>query len=153
MKLIAKTVVALSVLRLCSPALGQLSQDAASNITRQVDAVMADYTDTLVTPTIHTDGVIVVSMKSLQSEKVTKLWTFIAAAALGKYFNDHPNLGMKEIWFSDITNLKSKPIQYFVLPMDVAMRVQVQVHDGKMDLNEGQAKVWSSLVRKTRSAQ
>lgn len=146
-----KTLILFGLFFLTGPIFGQFSEEAASNATRQVNALMSDYTDTLITPTIHSDGVIVVSMKALQSEKIAKLWTFIAASAVGKYFNDHPDLSMKEIWFSDVTDLKAKPMRYAVLQVNVAKRVQAQVYAGTMELEDAQTKLWSSLVRKTKA--
>ncbi|MCX6950870.1 MAG: hypothetical protein NTV51_01590 [Verrucomicrobia bacterium] len=145
-----KRLLFVSGLLLCTSALGQLSQAAASAATQQINAIMKDYTDTLVTPASGSDGVVVVSLKVLQSEKVAKLWTFIAATAVGKYFNDHPKFSVKEVWFSDAADLKARPARYAVLQLELAKRVQAQVYAGTMTLEEGQTKVWSSLVRKTK---
>ena len=131
-------------------ALGQISEQAASTIARQINAVMSDYTDTLVIPTDKTDGVIVLSQKALATEKVAKLWTFIAAAAVGKYFNDHHDLSVKEIWFADVTDMKARPVRYSVLNLSIARSVQAQVYAGDIDIEAGEAKVWSSLVRHTK---
>lgn len=59
-------------------------------------------------------------MKALQSEKVAKLWTFIAAAGLGKYFIDHPKQTVREMWFSDVADMKARPARYAVLQLSVA---------------------------------
>ena len=128
----------------------QISERAASTVAGQINAIMSDYTDTLVIPTNRTDGVIVISQKALQAEKVTKIWTFIAASAIGKYFNDHPELSVKEIWFADITDMKARPVRYSVLQLSVAKYVQSKVYAGAMDIEDGQAKVWDSLVRQTK---
>jgi hypothetical protein len=135
------TIVIVCVLLFSGSAFGQLSQQVASPVTQQINALMSDYTDTLVTPTNGTDGVIVSSMKSLQSEKVAKLWTFIAASAIGKCFNDHREVTVREIWFADITGMKARPARYSVLPPSDAKYVQAQVYVGAMSIEDGQAKV------------
>lgn len=77
------------VLALATHSHAQLSAEAAGKISQQINAITSDYTDTLLTPTDSKEGVIVVSMKVLASEKVAKLWHFVAACAVGKYYNDN----------------------------------------------------------------
>lgn len=126
----------------------QLSTEAAAKIGQQINAITSDYTDTLVTPTNGKEGVIVVSMKVLASEKVAKLWHFVAACAVGKYFNDNASASVEEIWFADPTDLADKPPRYAVLKLPVAKAVQSQLYSGSMDVEAGQAKIWGSLERK-----
>ncbi len=146
-----KVIAYLSALLLtCNSVSGQLSEKAASTIIEQVNTLTSDYTETLVTPTDGKDGVIVLSMKALQTDKVRKLWTFIAAAAIGKYFNDNPKLSVKEIWFSDIQDMKASPARYSVLDVSIARTVQSKIHAGEMEPEDGMNKVWTSLVQKTK---
>ena len=105
--------------------------------------------DGLVTPTNGKEGVIVVSMKVLASEKVSKLWHFVAACAVGKYYNDNAGAVVEEIWFADPTDLAAKPPRYAVLKLLVAKAVQSQLYNGSMDVEAGQAKIWNSLERKS----
>lgn len=127
----------------------QLPTDDAAKISQQINAITSDYTDTLVTPTDGKEGVIVVSMKVLASEKVAKLWHFVAACAVGKYYNDNGNASVEEIWFADPTDLAAKPPRYAVLKLPVAKAVQSQLYNGTMDVEVGQSKIWSSLERKS----
>lgn len=146
-----KAIAYLSALILsCNSVSGQLSEKAASTIIDQVNTLTSDYTETIVAPTDGKEGVIVVSMKALQTDKVRKLWTFIAATMIGKYYNDNPKLSVKEIWFSDIQDMKASPVRYSVLDVSTARTVQSKIYAGEMELEDGINKVWTSLVQKTK---
>ena len=134
----------------CGTVLGQLNENAASTIIKQINTITSDYTETLVIPTNRKDGVIVLSMKGLQTEKVRKFWIFIASSAIGKYMNDHPELSINEILFTDILDMKARPARYSVLDISVAKLVQKKIHAGEMELEDGMEKVWTSLVKKTK---
>jgi hypothetical protein len=103
----------------------------------------------MVTPTLRTDGVIIISMKALQSEKVRKLWTLIAASAVGKYLNDNPKLALTEILFADVTDMKARPVRYLALPTGVAKSVQSRVYNGDLTLDDAQEIIQEKLVRRT----
>ena len=128
-----------------------MSESAASAITKQINTLTSDYTETLVTPTNGKKAVIVVSMKALQTDRVKKLWIFIASSTIGKYMNDHPELSIKEIWFSDVLEMKGRPASYSVLDISVSKLVQKKIHGGEMKIQEGIEKVWTSLVLKTKN--
>ena len=141
----------ISSLFLVGPVFGQVSTSAASTMSRQIDAILSAYTDTLVTPTNGTDAVIIVSMKALQSDKVANLWFLISACTAGKYFNDHPSLSLNEIWFSDINGMRARPARYSVLPVRVAKSVQSRMVDGTLDLDEATTIIRNALVSKTQA--
>jgi hypothetical protein len=142
--------IAFAILVSSSTLYGQMSEKAASTIIKQVNALTSDYTETLITPTEGKDAVIVVSMKALQTEKIRKLWTLMAAAAIGKYYNDNPELTVKEIWISDIKDMKERPARYAILEVATAKSVQGKIHSGEMELQDGMDKIWTSLVHKTK---
>lgn len=132
-----------------SSAIGQVSISAAEKMTRQINAIMSDYTDTMVTPTNKPDAVIIVSMKALQTEKVARMWWLISAAAVGKHLNDNPSLSLNEIWFSDINDMKARPARVSVLPASVAKTVQSKMYNDAMEPKEAMDLIQKSLVKRT----
>jgi uncharacterized membrane protein len=145
-----KTIACIAALVVSSSsAFSQMSENAASKIIKQINTLTSDYTETLVTPTNGKEAVLVVSMKALQTEKTRKFWTFVVAAAIGKYFNDNPDLSVKEIRLSDIQEMKERPVKYAVLEVSIAKEVQSKIHAGEMEFQDGMDKIWRSLVRKT----
>ena len=121
--------------------------DAADWIGAKINVLMKDYTDTAVLPA--NDGIIIFSKKKLQSEEVKKLWVFIAAGAAGKYFNDHPCSTNYVLYFSDVGDMKARPIRTLALNLSVAKSVQSRIYNEKLGLKEGISEIWNSLEPKT----
>ena len=121
--------------------------DAANSISVAVNVLMKDHTDTSVFPA--NDGILIYSQKKLQTEQVKKLWVFIAAGAAGKYFNDHPTSTNYVLYFSDVGDMKARPIRAQSLSLSVAKRVQSKLYNNQMSLKDGIDEIWNSLESKT----
>ena len=111
--------------------------------------MVSDHTDTMVIPTDGNEAVIVVSTKILSNKQILDLWTFVSGCAIGKHLNDNPSLGVREIWFTDVAGMKSKPITYYSLPTDIAKSVQSRIHGGQLELKDGMNIISQKLSRKT----
>lgn len=121
--------------------------DAANYVSVAINVLMKDHTDTAVIPA--NDGILIFSKKKLQTEEVKKLWVFLAASAAGKYFNDHPTSTNYVLYFSDVGDMKARPIRTQALSLSVAKRVQSKLYNNQMSLKDGIDEIWNSLESKT----
>jgi hypothetical protein len=128
----------------------QITTPASNTISKQINAMVSDHTDTIVVPTDGSDAVIVASTNILSNKQVLDLWMFVSGCAIGKHLNDNPELRMKEIWFADVSGMNSKPMTYYSLPSDIAKSVQARIHRGEIELKDGMGTISQSISKNTK---
>lgn len=123
-----------------------VSVEAAESMAHKLNVLTGEFTDSIVLPTDFPDAVIVASLKILPTLEIAKRWHMVAACVVGQYFNENPNLSVKEIWFSDRSAMSESPPRYRVLPLSVATTLQAQFNANQVgNIAEGESRIWNKL--------
>lgn len=138
-------IIAISTM-IASGLCAQVTTNEAGKLSKQINTLFSDYTDTTVFPTDGNDAVIVFSGKILTDQK--DLWIFVSACAIGKHLNDNPSTKINELWFADVGEMKSNPKKCQVLSAEVAKSVQSRVHSGDVELKDGMRLIKNGLSNK-----
>ena len=150
-------LICVTLIFLCKFSFGQSKDDLArvglaTEIAKQVDS-MLDWTKTIAAPgAIDGDkkkiGLMLVSSEAIFDIPTSKkAWLVFSSASTGSKLSSSADVKFAKILFTDSKLLKDK-ICYSCKP-DLLIKLQKEVHSGKIDLDEFYKKLMSGLKKDT----